>query len=254
MSADFLIPMEGLHNLRAVEDYPARGGRLRRGRLYRSGAWELMSPRDHDWFRANVRTVLDLRHPDEVAGAGRARRGAAPARVIHHSIFRADVPMAEFLDELNARRGPGISSGRYLDYLKVGAADRFARALEILAEEDNYPVLVNCTAGKDRTGLLIAMVMDLLGVDDAAIGAEYERSNAGIDGLIAYLTGIGRAPEGDLGEIRARMATPADRIHGFLGALREEYGSVRELMRGEGIADATFASLRERLVESPRSA
>lgn len=247
--ADYVIPMDGLHNLRAVEGYAtANGGRMRPGRLYRSGAWERLSQDDRAWFQAHVKTVLDLRHPDEVAGAAHARTGEPPGDAVHRSVFRPDVPMADFIAELNAVRGPGITSGRYIDYLKVGAAARFARCIELLAEESRYPVLVNCTAGKDRTGILVAVVMDLLGVADAAIAEEYQRSNAAIDGLIAYLTAVGRAPEGDIEEIRARIATPGDRILGFLEGVRAEYGSVRDLLAGEGVTDATVVALEERLV------
>ena len=246
--ADYLIPMDGLHNLRTVGGYAADEGHMRPGRLYRAGAWERLSARDRAWFEKHVRTVLDLRHPDEVAGAAHARTGELPVEVVYRSIFRPDVPMAEFIAELNAVRGPGITSGRYLDYLKVGAADRFARCVELLAEESRYPVLVNCTAGKDRTGILVAVVMDLLGVDDTCIAEEYARSNAAIDGLIAYLTAVGRAPEGNLDEVRARIATPGERILGFLDGVRSEYGSVRNLLAGEGVTDATFDALAERLV------
>ena len=248
--ADTIIPMDGLHNLRAVQGYAtANGGRMRAGRLYRSGAWERMSPRDREWFRVHVRTVLDLRHPEEVAGAVAARLAEPPANVVYRSVFKPDVPMTELIAELNAVRGPGVTSGRYLDYLHIGAAGRLARCVELLAEEVHYPVLVNCTAGKDRTGILVGIVMDLLGVEDAAIGDEYYRSNAAIDGLIAYLRAIGRPPEGALDEMRARMATPADRILGFLAGVRAEFGSVRNLLAAEGVSDATFAALEERLVD-----
>ncbi len=246
----FLIPMDGLHNLRAVEGYAAADGRrMRRGRLYRSGAWERMSAKDREWFAEHVRTVLDLRHPDEAAGATAASFGQPPATLIPHSIFRPDVSMAEFIAELNAQRGTGISSERYLDYLRAGAAERFARAIELLADPARYPVLVNCTAGKDRTGILIAMAMDLIGIDDETIGAEYERSNAGIDGLIAYLSEIGRRPEGSLEAMRARMATPADRVLGFLAGVRTEFGSVAELLAPHGVTERTVAQLREILLE-----
>ena len=211
------------------------------------GNW--FSEQGRAWLDANVRTVIDLRHPDEVTGAASSRRGPPPAGLVAHSIFRADVSMAEFVNELNSLSGDGISSERYLDYLRIGTAARFARAVELLADESNYPVLVNCTAGKDRTGLLIAMVMDLIGASDEDIGTEYERSNAGIDGLIAYLAGVGRVPQGIDAEVRARMATPAERIQRFLTGLRTEYGSVHDLLHNEGVTEATFNALRERLVD-----
>ncbi len=153
--------------------------------------------------------------------------------------------MAEFVAELNALSGDGISSERYLTYLRLGAAERFARAVEMLADESNYPVLVNCTAGKDRTGLLIAIVMDLIGASDQDICAEYARSNAAINGLIAYLRGVGRVPQGHDAEIRARMTTPAHRVQHFLNGVRTEYGSTRTLLRRQGVAETTFNALQE---------
>jgi protein-tyrosine phosphatase len=247
---EFLIPMEGLHNLRAVEGYEtASGRRMRGGRLYRAGAWERMTERDRAWFAEHVSTVLDLRHPDEVAVAAAASLGEPPARVIRHSIFREDVPMAELTAELNGLHGPGISSERYLHYLTVGAGERFARGVELLADEGHYPVLINCAAGKDRTGILVALVMELLGVDDETIAAEYERSNASIDGLIAYLVSIGRAPQGTPEEVRARMETPADKILGFLEGVRREHGSVPELLASHGVRDETFEALADALLD-----
>lgn len=247
---DFIIRMEALHNLRAVEGYrTASGARMRNGRLYRAGAWELMTEADRAWFGDNIETVLDLRHPDEVRDAAASSLGAPPATLVHHSIFRPEVPLAEFTAELNGLHDSAISADRYLHYLKVGAADRFARGVELLAEEDRYPVLINCTAGKDRTGILVALVMELLGVNDEAIGAEYERSNAGIEGLIAYLESIGREPQGTPEEIRARMVTPADKILGFLEGVRAEHGSVADMLASNGVSDETFEALRDLLLE-----
>ena len=247
---DFLIPMEGLHNLRAVEGYTnVSGTRMRAGRLYRAGAWERMTASDRVWFDEHIETVLDLRHPDELAAAAGSSNGEPPATLILHSIFREDVPLAEFTAELNGLHGNGITSERYLHYLKVGAGDRFARGIELLADESNYPVLVNCTAGKDRTGILVALAMELIGIDDDTIAAEYERSNAAIDGLIAYLESIGRKPQGTREEMRARMETPAEKMHGFLDGVRAEHGTVADFLASEGVSDETFEALRSQLLE-----
>ena len=246
----FLIARDGLHNLRAVQGYAGTAGaRMRPGRLYRSGAWERMSEADRAWLRTSIETVIDLRHPDEVADAARGRLGAPPATVVYHSIFRPDMPMAAFIAELNALHGSGIGSARYLNYLKVGAAERFARTIEMLAEEHRYPVLINCTAGKDRTGILIAVVMELLDVDDEMIAAEYERSNAAIDGLIAYLEQIGRKPAGTRRAIRARARVSAETMLEFLAGVRAEFGSVRGLLASQGVTDETIEALRHRLLE-----
>ena len=247
---DYLIPMDALHNLRAVEGYTnAAGQRMRSRRLYRAGAWERVTEADRAWLGANVETILDLRHPDEINSAIDYRLGEPPQTVVFHSIFRPEVTMAEFSAELNSLHGSAITSDRYLHYLKVGAADRFARGVELLAEEDRYPFLINCTAGKDRTGILVAMVMDVLGIDEDMIAAEYERSNADIDGLIGYLESVGRHPQGTPEEIRARMVTPAEKIHGFLEGVRTEHGSVTDLLASNGVSDDTFEELRKLLLE-----
>jgi protein-tyrosine phosphatase len=247
---DYLIPMEALHNLRAVEGYTnTEGQRMRDGRLYRAGAWERVTEADRAWLGDNVETILDLRHPDEINSAVDYRLGDPPQTVVFHSIFRPEVTMAEFTAELNGLHGAGITSDRYLHYLKVGAADRFARGVELLAEEHRYPFLINCTAGKDRTGILVAMVMDVLGIDEETIAAEYERSNADIDGLIGYLESVGRHPQGTPEEIRARMVTPAEKMHGFLEGVRAEHGSVTDLLAANGVSDATFEALKKLLLE-----
>lgn len=247
---DYLIPMESLHNLRAVEGYAtADGARMRDGRLYRAGAWERTTEADRAWLNANVTTILDLRHPDEVNGAVDYRLDEPPSSVVFHSIFRTEVPLAEFTAELNGLHGSAISADRYLHYLKVGAAERFARGVELLAEEDRYPVLINCTAGKDRTGILVAMAMELIGVDDETIANEYERSNSDIDGLINYLKQVGRTPQGSYEEQVARMETPAEEMHGFLEGVRTEHGSVADLLAANGVTDDTLDRLKKLLLE-----
>ncbi len=61
---------------------------------------------------------------------------------------------ADIIAELNGLYGAGISPQRYLHYLSVGG-DRLASAFQLFADEENYPFLVHCTAGKDRTGVLL---------------------------------------------------------------------------------------------------
>lgn len=250
---EFLIEMDRLHNLREVAGYATRSGVMREGRLFRSGAWELMSESDHAWFEDRIETVIDLRHPDEVERAAHASQGEPRARVLFTSIFPEDQTMASMVDEMNGLYGDaavvaGAGAQRYLHFTKVGG-DRFADAVRVMADQENYPVLINCTAGKDRTGLLVAMVMDVLGVSDEEIASEYERSNADIDGLLLYLQSIGRVLEGTAEEIRARVETPADRMVGFLEGLRAEYGSSAGFLQSHGVGDAELESLEALLTD-----
>lgn len=219
---------------------------MRPGRLFRSGALEPMTPRDREVLERviGVRTILDLRHPDELAMAN----GPHPLsdRVVWLSIFREEWRQEDLIAELNGLYGPGPSPRRYLHYLEIGG-DRLARAFELFAEEPRYPFLVHCTAGKDRTGVLVGMIMDVLGADPADIAHEYGLSDASIDRLLAYLRASGRQLEGTEEEIRARLSTPPERMAGFIELLHKEHGGAEAFFRKQGVSEATIDRVRELL-------
>lgn len=235
---------EGIHNFRQLGPYPLPGGRsLRPGMIYRSGALEQMSEADHAWLREDlgIRTILDLRHPDELApGAGAHALGD---RVYALSVFPEWLHQDDLIAELNGLYGPGPSPQRYLHYLQIGG-DRLTHAFALFAESERYPILVHCTAGKDRTGVLLGMVMDVLGCAPADIAHEYGLSDASIDRLIAYLRASGRQLEGTDEEIRARLATPPERMAGFIELLRAKHGSAEAFFLSQGVAPETIQAVR----------
>jgi protein-tyrosine phosphatase len=242
------VELEGIHNFRAVAPYPlAGGGRIRPHTIFRSGALELMSSRDAEHLTATIRlsTVLDLRHPDEFAGV---QPHALASAVKPLSLFPEHQPQEDLIAELNGLYGNGPSPQRYFHYLKVGA-ERFAQACTILSEGDSYPILVHCTAGKDRTGVLLALVMELLGARDEDIAAEYALSNASIDRLIAYLEASGRELEGTREEIRARLETPPERIAGFIDLLRQHFGSAADYFQSVGVPSERLDRIRDILAD-----
>ena len=238
---------EGIHNFRELGPYPIRtGGGIRPRRIFRSGALERMTPTDEALLagQLGIRTVLDLRHPDELTGISAGH--ALDDRVIRLSIFSESQSQEELIAELNGLYGPGPSPRRYFHYLQIGG-DRLARAFELFADEANYPVLVHCTAGKDRTGVLVGMIMDVLGCHDEDIANEYGLSDASIDRLIAYLRASGRQLEGTEDEIRARLATPPERMAGFIDLLREHHTSAERFFESQGVAASAIASVRAAL-------
>lgn len=238
---------KGVHNFRAVAPYALRGGgRMRANKVFRSGALERMTAEDEAWLRAtDVRTILDLRHGDEVA---MSVTHPLADRVVSLSIFPQATTQDALIAELNGLYGPGPSPRRYLHYLDVGGA-QFARAFELFATEESYPVLVHCTAGKDRTGVLLGMVMDVLGADPGDIAEEYGLSDASIPALIAYLEATGRKLQGTPEEIYQRLATPASHMAGFIELLHEKHGGAEAFFRSQGVSDEAIARVREHLAE-----
>jgi protein-tyrosine phosphatase len=238
---------QGIHNFREVGPYAlASGGTFRTGTIYRAGALEQMTAEDAAYLSDELalRTILDLRHHDEIA----MRVGPHPLedRVQFNSIFPDHVRQEELIAELNGLYGAGISPGRYMHYLQVGG-DRLARAFSLFADEANYPFLVHCTAGKDRTGVLVGMIMDVVGVSPEDIAHEYGLSDRSIDRLLAYLRSSGRVIEGTDAEIRARLATPPEKMAGFMELLHAKHGSSAEFFLSQGVPEAAIERVRANL-------
>lgn len=226
--------LESVHNFREVAGYRlSGGGRIKGGMLYRSGALELVSTQESERLLQELRvaTVLDLRHPDECEGLD---PHALAGRVVRMSLFPEKESVRGLIGGLNGLYGTGASPERYLHYLKV-AGPALARSFALLAEEKTYPLLVHCVAGKDRTGILIALLMDLLGASEADIAHEYGMSNAATDRLIAYLRGTGHRIAGTDEELRKRLATPQDVMGRFVVQLREKHGGAQGYLERQGV-------------------
>jgi protein-tyrosine phosphatase len=245
MTSTLSRDLDGIHNFRQLASYPLKGGgTIRPGMVYRSGALDLMTDADLAYLTGEVRvsTVLDLRHPDELAMWPIAH--ALQGRVEPLSLFPEHVTVEGLIEELNGLYGTGPSPERYFHYLSVGS-ERFARAFDLLTRDATYPVLVHCTAGKDRTGVLLGLLMDLLGADEDDIAAEYGLSDASIDRLIAYLESTGRVLEGTREEVRARLSTPPERMAGFIRLMRGRYGDAEGYLHTIGVPAVSLQRVRE---------
>ncbi|MFF2959928.1 tyrosine-protein phosphatase [Streptomyces sp. NPDC057963] len=238
------IAFDRLHNFRDMGGYRGDDGRpVRWGRLYRSDS--LGKLRGEDWERfldLGVRTVIDLRYDWEIAAKGRVPD--APGLRYHHLSI-------EHRPYDQAALGPDVETGRYL-------ADRYAevahdgvaelrRALDVLVAGDSAPVVFHCASGKDRTGLLAALVLSLLGVAESDIIADFTLTELATERLLADWRAdhAGQEPAWP-GYGRA----PADVMRFFLADLATTHGSVRqyaaELLR---VDDELVAALRENLLE-----
>jgi protein-tyrosine phosphatase len=105
-----------------------------------------------------------------------------------------------------------------------------------LARPGALPALVHCTAGKDRTGVLVAMVLDVLGVGDATIVADYLISNERL--------------ATDPGDVIFEHPIDEGLIAGSLAHVRERFGSVEGYLLAHGVTDADLKALREGLLGS----
>lgn len=164
-----IVTLAGAHNVRDLGGLPTVDGRrTRRGRLFRSEF--LASPDTHsDPARdlLGLRTVVDLRRFGEV------EHEQVPWG--DHAIDLVHVP-------LRLESGSSWHAG-YHRYL-VDGPDRVARAVRTLIDPGNGPALFHCAAGKDRTGVIAAVILDLLGVRHEAIVEDYMLTARGITPIL----------------------------------------------------------------------
>jgi protein-tyrosine phosphatase len=238
-----LIALEGAVNFRDLGGYATLDGRRTRWRvLFRADGLSELSQTDFSVMRdLGIRTVVDLRSGHEVEQS-RFDVEAHPVD-FHHFPFINQLPDVEQWD-----RRPGLLGAQYKEMLD-DAAPQIIGALEVLTAPDSRPAVFHCTAGKDRTGLLSALVLSLLGVPEETVVADYALSGEAMERLRAKL--IVKYPDSkdtisDIDEVFS--ANPANMVELF-AYLRERYGSVTEYAGAVGVPDAVVARLREELLE-----
>ena len=238
-----LIPLDGCLNFRDLGGYPTDDGRQVRWRqLFRSDGLHLLSAADVAHLRDTLRIgdVVDLRSTAEVEADGRGALETEPVRFHHIPLF----------DGNTARRDTGNAaytlSDRYF-LLAEYAKEPIARVITTLATTSSAAVY-HCAAGKDRTGVISAVVLGLLGVRDEFIVADYAATQENIDAIIDRLM----ATEGYQTML---SALPPDTLHAqpetmvrFLERVRAEYGSMGEYASSAGVSDAAVRQLEARLL------
>jgi protein tyrosine/serine phosphatase len=277
------IPLQGAHNCRDLGGLPTADGRVvRPGRVLRCDSTAGFTDDDVALLTdaLGLRTVLDLRtraevlaHPSRLRGrpvrhvnlpiraagtrAGQPgpRREAAdvvPAAVddaaARPPITGIDVSPAADADapEEPARR---LAEG-YQAYLE-GSSAVIVAALELLAEPGTTPALVHCTAGKDRTGVVVAMLLSALGVPAEHIVGDYAATDPNMPGVVSRIRSSSLFRENGVADLppwvfRARP----DTMRAFLHQLDADCGGALPWLLGQGLSPATVDTLRAQLLTS----
>lgn len=240
-----LVPLEGCLNFRDLGGYPtAGGGRVRWRQLFRSDALHLLTPADVSRLRdeIGVTDVVDLRSTPELASEGRGLLANEPMRFHHLPLFDGHVTA-----DTRVQAADWTLADRYWLLAQV-ARDAVARVIRALADAPGAAIY-HCAAGKDRTGVISAIVLGLLDVPAEVIVADYVATRENLDAIVDRLMSL----EG-YQQMLANL--PPDTMHAepetmrdFLGRLREHYGSMRAYACAAGLDDATIDRLVARLVE-----
>jgi protein-tyrosine phosphatase len=237
------LPFERLHNFRDIGGYVTDDGRkVRWGRLFRSDS--LGKLRGDDWQRflaLGVRTVIDLRYPWEAdlwgrvpdAGGFTYHNLSIEHRPYDQGTLDATVETVRFLAD------------RYAE-VALDGVNELRQVLELIAVDASLPVVFHCATGKDRTGIVAALVLTLLGVPEADIIADFALTGLATDRFLAdwrtnnpgremLWPGYGQAP--------------AEVMSLFLAELAAVHGSVRGYAVNQlGLDEKLIATLRTHLL------
>jgi protein-tyrosine phosphatase len=251
------IDLEGAVNVRDLGGLPTEdGGATVRGRLLRADNLQELSPADIAILVGDigVTTVVDLRSSHERAAEGPAPLDAVDSvRHVHHPVLpelgaATDVVAAALLtraDQDRSRYPANPAAGHYLGYLE-DRPDQVTGALRTIAHSPG-PALVHCAAGKDRTGIVVAIALEVAGVSRDAAIADYALTGERIEQIVARLASSPTYARDVSGHEPARHAPRPVEMRRVLDLLDARHGSPEGWLRANGFSASDVAALRARL-------
>ena len=255
------VPLRGCVNFRDLGGYPGRDGRrVKAGRLFRSDALQDLTPEDAVYLKdgLGLAAIIDLRNTDEAARDG---TGLLPGLGLSYAHFplldgRGIPPIAERPADGHSNAGPGAAGwGRnrrelvhrlsdiYL-WILDNSGGQLAAAVNAIAGRLDRPLVFHCSAGKDRTGMLAALLLELLGVAPEIRAVDYLLTNLAVDGILRRTLKVYPGAHDSVDSVRAQPLA----FQQFQDKLRADGGGTESYLRRYGVTDAALARLRGELL------
>jgi len=256
------IDLDGAVNVRDLGGLPTRDGMTTYfGRVLRSDNLQGLSAADIARLTGDLalRDVIDLRTHDEVAKEGPGPLTARPDVAIHHlslyteagahtDVEAAEVDVDSVLPWQGQEASPEIedrAAGIYLNYLH-DRPDSVIAALRVMGRSEGT-ALVHCAAGKDRTGVVTALALEVADVTREAVVADYVMTGERVDRVVARLK-ASRTYAADLNGRPDDSHRPrAEVMAGLLGHLDDNYGGALGWLTKHGWSAEDSEILRARL-------
>lgn len=242
------IAIEGTHNIRDLGGYvTARGTMIPPRRFLRADCLHRLAPGGTERLvDEGLRCVIDLRTKNEVANAPSLFDGLTGVEYINLPLF----------DDLSPSALAGVDApdSHPLVPFYISALDtRGVAVCDILTHISRVregAVLFNCTAGKDRTGIIAALLLGLAGVADEDIIDDYALTEQMIPDLVAEFLSISRENGGDVESYATLLQSPADTMAKMLTHIRMQYGSVQDYVKRIGFERKDLFRLTDQLCGS----
>jgi protein-tyrosine phosphatase len=214
------LPMEGGYNFRDLGGYPAEGGFVKWGRVFRTDDMMNLTQGDLDYLAAiPLRTIVDFRSGDEVVSSP----DKVPPSTINH-VFLPVVPGNFFETNVSESNAALFFTDIYRSFCTDEAIiAQYRKLFALMQDEANLPLSFHCSAGKDRTGMASALFLSSLGVSEEIIMQDYLLSNKCLGNKYARL--IEKLPH-----LKAMFIVDPDYLRAALDQIRADHGSVENYL------------------------
>ena len=241
------VRLGNLFNVRDLGGYRTSDGRsVHWERVYRAASLHQLDPTHaRDWERLALRTVIDLRRDRE-------RIPGEWPEILSSAVVR-ELPMIPddwMLDRSQFPNPTAHLSAAYDAMLRLGRP-AIRASFELFADPKAYPLLFFCVAGKDRTGLLAALLLSSLGVDDGQVLDDYELSGERVVALLEYLRAEGKLQANNpmINQPLEALRAPRSALVGAMARMREKHGSVHGYLASCGVTAEHLAEVRSNLLD-----
>lgn len=239
-----LLCLPGTCNLRHVGGYATNDGRqVRPFTLFRSDSLHLLTDAGQATLLGHgLRTIIDLRRDAELELEPNVLANHAHIRYLH-------LPLYNSWREIMPEGGPPQSLLHLYQLIVDGCHETMGRVLGAAASPASFPLLVHCKVGKDRTGLVIALLLAAAGVPHATIAVDYASSGRNLEPMLPELMAAAQRDGLNLERYALLLQSPAQTILDLLAYLDEKYGSVTAYLDAIGFDAGCRTALQEQLLE-----
>ena len=242
------LPVEGAYNIRDLGGYTtATGARIPWRRFLRADSLHRIHPQEITRLHAEgLRMVIDLRTETELSEAPNPFAAFADVQFANLPLFDDLSPQA--LSQVQVEAAHPLEAF-YLRALET-RAPAIRRILSTMAEVEEGAILFNCTAGKDRTGIIAALLLGIAEVDRGQIIRDYTLTAELIPDLVAEFLDLSRARGGDVESYARLLESPAPAIAATLDHIDARYGSVAGYIDHIGLPSQDRNRLFRRLTDA----
>ena len=238
------LVVEGAFNVRDLGGYDARGGVIPWRRFLRADSLHrIAEDAAQQLYDEGLRCVIDLRTAKEVA--------AAPSPFEHFpGVQYRNLPLFDDLAPANLSQAHSDDGHPLFDFYRAALETRgpaICAILSAIARAGEGAVLFNCTAGKDRTGIVALLLLAIAEVPREVIVQDYTLTAERIPELVDEFLSIARAEGGDAESYARLLESPAETLSAILDLLDAQYGGIEGFLDWIGLTRDDLDKLRVRL-------